>query len=337
MADEMYFLSEIGVELTNRCNLSCLHCLRDKSKPREDFPIKLFPKLLEDVKTYGIKHIAFTGGEPSMHPHLGEIIKMVIGSGLTYHMVTNGWNFKEIFPVLEKYGLKWLKGLSFSLDSPREETHDEIRGKGSYKKILQAISICFHKKIHFNLQMTVCSLNIKQLEEMAIFASKLRAERIYYAFIQPTPDNMKSGLVPSPSEQKNVVKEVLNIAKMMTIGIFLSPGFDIPELMFQCRTLQMSSLTVDYRGNIVFCCQLSGYSGSDNEVDIIGNLREMSIFEAHKKLVDMIAKFQKDRISRIEKKDISNLDKFPCFYCTKYFGKLDWLKDFPESPWSKDS
>jgi len=336
MSEKMHFFSEIGIELTNRCNLSCLHCLREKSKEREDFPINLLLPLLKDAKSYGIKHVAFTGGEPTIHPHLDEIIRLVTENGFTYHLVTNGWNFKEIFPSLQKYGLNWLKGLSFSMDSPNETTHDKIRGEGSYKKVLQGISICFHKKIPFNLQMTVCTLNIKELEEMAILASKLNAERLYYAFIQPTPENMKAGLVPSPSEQRKIAKEVMNITKMMTIGIFLSPGFDIPELVFQCRALQMSSLTVDYRGNIVFCCQLSGYSGSDTEIDIIGNLKDMSLFEAHKKLVDKIAEFQKDRIKKIEKGEISDLDRFPCFYCAKYFGKLDWLKDFPESPWYND-
>src|SRR3990172_10708534 len=154
MSEEMHFFNEIGIELTSRCNLSCLHCLREKTKKREDFPLDLLPGLLRDAKAYGIKHIAFTGGEPTIHPQLDEIIKMVTENGFTYHLVTNGWNFKQIFPTLEKYGLKWLKGLSFSMDSPNEETHDKIRGKGSYKKVLQGISICFQKKIPFNLQMT---------------------------------------------------------------------------------------------------------------------------------------------------------------------------------------
>ena len=333
MSDSMHFFSEIGIELTNRCNLSCLHCLREKSTPRDDFPIGLLAKLLKDAKRYGIKHIAFTGGEPTIHPHFEKIIKMVSDSGFTYHLVTNGWNFKEVFPILEKYDLKILKGLSFSLDSPKESTHDKIRGQGSYRKVLQGVSICYHKKIPFNLQMTVCSLNLKDLEEMAILASKLKAERLYYAFIQPTPENMKAGIVPSPKEQRKIAKEVMRISQTMRIGIFLAPGFDIPELIFQCRALQMSSITVDYKGNIVFCCQLSGYSGSDTEIDIIGNLKDVSLFEAHRKLVDRIAEFQKDRIKKIEKCEISSLDRFPCFYCAKYFGKLDWLKDFPESPW----
>ena len=28
------------------------------------------------------------------------------------------------------------------------------------------------------------------------------------------------------------------------------------------------------------------------------------------------------------------LSETPCHWCLKYFGKLDWLKDFPDSPWT---
>lgn len=336
MKQDIFFLSEMGIELTNRCNLTCIHCLRDGNLDKEDLPVELLRRILKEAKTYGISHIAFTGGEPTIHPQLDEILKIVTGMGFTYHIVTNAWNFMEVFPILEKYGFSSLKGLSFSLDSPTKDIHDKIRSPGSYDRVMRAISICFSKRIAFSLQMTICKFNMKQLEEMALLSSKLKAQKLFYAFIQPTPENIRARMVPSPSEQTRIAKEIKKLIEIMNIGIFVSPGFDFPELIFHCKALQMSSLTVDFRGNLVFCCQLSGYSGANSGADIIGSLKEMSLFEAHRKLVERIADFQKERIRRIETREISQLDRFPCFYCSKYFGKIDWLRDFPDNPWNED-
>jgi len=336
MPDDMAFLTELGIELTNRCNFVCKHCLRDERLPRRNISFKLIKKILKEAKVYGIKHIAFTGGEPTLHPEFEKIIKEVVTHGFTYHVVTNAWNFLDVLPILERNGIGKLKGLSFSIDSPREEVHDEIRAKGSYKRVMSAISACFLKKIPFSLQMTICNKNIDQLDEMALLASKLKAERLFFAFIQPTPGNVKEGLVPAPEEQTRVAAEIVRMAGVFSIGIFLSPGFDVPELMFQCRALRMSSLTVDFMGNLMFCCQLSGYAGGEANKDVIANLSKVSLFDAHKMLIDKIAEFQKDRVSLISSKSVGSLDRFPCFYCAKYFDKLNWLKKDPKNPWNRD-
>ncbi len=336
MAGDIGFLTEIGIELTNRCNFVCKHCLRDEKLPRKNIPYKVVKKILKEAKSYGISHIAFTGGEPTLHPKFDEILGEVVKGGFTYHIVTNAWNFTQILPVLEKHGLKNLKGLSFSVDSPREETHDYLRKKGSYRKIMQAVSVCYIKKIPFSLQMTVCTKNMEHLEEMALLASKLEAERVFFAFIQPTPGNVKEGLVPSPAEQSRLAKEITRLAGIFSIGVFLSPGFDIPELMFQCRALNMTSFTVDFRGNLVFCCQLSGYAGGGSDSDIIADLSKTSLFDAHKKLIEKIAKFQKDRVTRIGKKNLGKLDRFPCFYCARYFGKVGWLRKHKGNAWNSE-
>lgn len=336
MAGDIGFLTELGIELTNRCNFVCKHCLRDENLPRKNIPFRVVKKILKEAKTYGIKHIGFTGGEPTLHPKFDEILGEVVKGGFTYHCVTNAWNFLEMLPLFEKHGLSSLKGLSFSLDSPREEVHDYLRKKGSYKRIMQAVSVCFMKKIPFNLQMTVCTKNKDQLEEMALLASKLQAEKLFFAFIQPTPGNVEEGLVPTPVEQSRLAREITRLAGIFSIGVFLSPGFDIPELMFQCRALNMTSLTIDFMGNLVFCCQLSGYAGSNSKADIIANLADTSLFDAHRMLIDKIAKFQKDRVSRIEKKNLGDLDRFPCFYCARYFGKVDWLRNYKGNAWNKE-
>jgi hypothetical protein len=32
--------------------------------------------------------------------------------------------------------------------------------------------------------------------------------------------------------------------------------------------------------------------------------------------------------------DLEGLTYLPCYWCMKHFGKFDWLRDYPESPWA---
>ncbi|MCL4468332.1 MAG: radical SAM protein, partial [Deltaproteobacteria bacterium] len=91
---------EMSFELTNKCNLSCLHCLRDKTDMRSFISVELFESILKQAKAYNLKHIAFTGGEPTLHPHFAQIIDTVVQHGYTYHFVTNAWNFLSVWKML---------------------------------------------------------------------------------------------------------------------------------------------------------------------------------------------------------------------------------------------
>ena len=71
--------------------------------------------------------------------------------------------------------------------------------------------------------------------------------------------------------------------------------------------------------------------------DIIGNLNEMSLFDAHSKYAKMINKFQKEKLLRYKNGEMTRLDAFPCWYCSKYFKKVDFMRKFPNDPWFEES
>ncbi|MCL4558177.1 MAG: hypothetical protein M1491_06040, partial [Deltaproteobacteria bacterium] len=70
--------------------------------------------------------------------------------------------------------------------------------------------------------------------------------------------------------------------------------------------------------------------------DIIADLNTVDLFDAHMKWADAINEFNHDKIGLIKSGGITELDHFPCFYCSKYFKKLDWIESYRDSPWAKD-
>ena len=60
-------MARLVIELTNRCNLCCLHCFTERHAATGDLPLTILDQVLHEGKGCGIDHLAFTGGEPTIH------------------------------------------------------------------------------------------------------------------------------------------------------------------------------------------------------------------------------------------------------------------------------
>ncbi|MBP6874622.1 MAG: SPASM domain-containing protein [Candidatus Eisenbacteria bacterium] len=88
----------LAVDVTQRCNLSCLHCRRHSpmaaesdALERRDFPLALFQDLCRQALEWGIRKIVLIGeGEPLLHPGLMEMICAAKTAGREAVMLTNG-------------------------------------------------------------------------------------------------------------------------------------------------------------------------------------------------------------------------------------------------------
>jgi radical S-adenosyl methionine domain-containing protein 2 len=116
------------------CNYKCSFCFATF----DDLPHPSYLTLkqgLEVVKLLakaGTQKLTFAGGEPTLCPFLGELLKEAKKLGLTIMVVSNGSGFTDDF--LLKYGsaLDWA---AISIDSPNEQTQFQMgRGNGNHVK-----------------------------------------------------------------------------------------------------------------------------------------------------------------------------------------------------------
>ncbi len=327
-------------ELTNRCNLSCLHCFRTNNiADTPDLPLDLYEKFLHEALPYRSRHITLTGGgEPTLHQQFEAVLALTRRYAYTFTLVTNGWTFEHIYPVLAEYRRN-VHTVVISLDGACEATHDKIRRQpGSYQKVIQAGMLCYYKQIPFRLSMVNHRLNIHEIKDFLALALKLGAEAAHLGSAQLTEALVSHHAALSPEERKTLHTTLLELEDNCAIEVHPVFDFYIDNPVFACQPLRMSSLTLNYRGHLRFCCQLSGYrdTGQDDDADILGDLRVTSTGDCHRKLVRLAAKFQEDKIQVVQQHGLTENEHFPCFYCAKYFHKLDWLKQFPDSEWSND-
>ncbi|MEO0141147.1 MAG: radical SAM protein [candidate division WOR-3 bacterium] len=120
------FLGHFG--LTRHCNLMCSFCLWGKKlKPRGFMPQFLFKKALSEMKEMGTFEIELTGGDPLLHPHLPDFIRIATDLRFVIAITTNGLRLTERNLSAIKEGL--IAHVSVSIHGAKPETHDRIVGR----------------------------------------------------------------------------------------------------------------------------------------------------------------------------------------------------------------
>ena len=67
-----------------------------------ELPLAIIEHVLREGKGCGIDHLAFTGGEPTLHRQFEAIVPRVCEAAYTFSLVSNGVTFPQISPLLRR-------------------------------------------------------------------------------------------------------------------------------------------------------------------------------------------------------------------------------------------
>lgn len=97
----------LRLKVTNKCPFSCYFCHNEGSKQSEDILInELFGEYIKKLQSeLRIEQIHLTGGEPTSHPNIIEIISFLTNIGLSVKMTSNGQFPSNLLPKLYEAGL----------------------------------------------------------------------------------------------------------------------------------------------------------------------------------------------------------------------------------------
>jgi MoaA/NifB/PqqE/SkfB family radical SAM enzyme len=326
----------IVLEPTNLCNRSCRHCLCNRSDPPAVLPLDLADSVLAQAAALGFKMVALTGGEVALYPHLQELLRLIVARGFYFNLVTNGFRFREqVLPLLREPGVReHLTSVCFSLDGAQAKTHDGLRGPKSFREVVEGLALCRTLQIPSALKSVLTTLNLGELTELALLGARLGATEHAFLYPLPTPRLIRDGLLPTPERLNETARWIkLNLAGALRTRIRVE-GYAVDGIFLNCGHL-VDALHVDFAGNLIFCCTISHITMGDGIPtppgrELVADLKEVSLKEA---IVRQFYRASKLMEARLYDSGGGGLDDTPCHWCLKYFGKLDWLLEFPDSPW----
>jgi MoaA/NifB/PqqE/SkfB family radical SAM enzyme len=325
-------MARVILELTNRCNLRCTHCFGERHAATGDLSLAILDSILRDGRACGIEHLCFSGGEPTIHRQFETIVERTCEAGYAFSLVTNGHNFRHVAPVLLRGG-RQCRGVTLSVDGAREATHDASRGRGSFRQLMRAAALSLFKGLPFTFNMVLTALNCGEVEEMVDLAARLGSRGVRFGHLMFTPENTSRGLNLSPDTRRDVEAHIWRMRDTASVPVEIAPGYFSESPFFPCAPLELDEYNVDYAGNVTLCCHLSGYSGPNAGDDILGNLNEIDLVEACRRVRARVATYLADKRDAVNRGAFGELDHFPCWYCVKYLGKVAAADGFPGRSW----
>jgi len=312
-------MGRVVIELTNRCNLRCRHCYEGRHGGNAELSLVLLDKILHDAKTHGFDELAFTGGEPTTHRQFFDVIERSTQAGYRFGFVSNGWNFPKVYQRLLPFKDQ-LTSITFSLDGATEATHDQLRGKGSFRRLLQAMSICVAKDVPFSINTVVTTLNCDQLDELIALAIPLGSQGVRFGHYIESGREDSIDLCLTNDARRRIEAHIWKLRDQALIPVAMAPGY-VTDALFPCAPLNLEEFNIDWQGNVGKCCHLSGFDAASPACDIAGNLNDISLTEAVKRLKRENDAFRSHKTSDRQARAFTDTDFSPCEYCCKHYGK----------------
>ena len=171
-------LRYIFFELTDQCNLKCLHCgSRCEPGKSQVLPLETIEKTLQSIAgKCDPKNImvCLTGGEPLLHPDLERIIQLSHTMGFPVGMTTNGTLIDD--RKAESMYHSGLDTVAISIDGTRD-VHDRFRCcEGSFERAVNGAGALKRHGIEPQAITVANKTNIHELKALGLF---LQAEGFY--------------------------------------------------------------------------------------------------------------------------------------------------------------
>lgn len=191
----------------NRCNLSCKYCYGKYGERANyrDYTTKELIEIIDKLWDIGTRNFTVHGGESLLRRDIGQILNYMKLRGFYVSLNTNG-----ILIPQKMDEVKCVDTICISLDGA-EEAHDKNRGKGSYKRAMNAIEIVLKNKVPLVAHVTLTRNNINDIESLAQEALK-SGFRLQYSILYNT-GRLDSNEVLTDQEIRECANKILSLKK----------------------------------------------------------------------------------------------------------------------------
>ena len=193
----------IAWQVTNECNLACLHCI-EESGPGKAFRDELSrPQIFEFLKQamdQEVPYLSFSGGEPTLHPLFFEMVEFVCTRNAQLKIETNGHGLTPGHCArLKSLGVK---AVQVSLDGASRDTFNRMRIRGDFDRALEGIRNLGAAGVPIEINYSPTLFNVHEIGRAVDLAYELGADSFYTGRTMYTGNAVKTWhrLVPTEAQ-----------------------------------------------------------------------------------------------------------------------------------------
>lgn len=171
-------------ELTNVCNLRCVHCYQQDDGPRMPLPgDDILWTIAERVVEARVFELTLTGGEPLLVPQLRDLVQFFNEHQIRPHITSNGM-------LVDDSAADWLSKVNVtfqvSVDGATPEIHNAIRGsKRAFSRSIDSIRRLLDRGVEVSIAYCATPVNSSEIEPIVALSAELGVQRVCIGEVLP--------------------------------------------------------------------------------------------------------------------------------------------------------
>lgn len=196
------------------CNWRCGFCHNPDLVPREsdldEVPLPLILEYLEANREF-LDGVVVTGGEPTIHPDLPELIRALRATGMKVKLDTNGSNPEMLSDLIDE-GL--LDYVAMDIKAPLNQKYAEtVRVPVDLERVKRSIAMIMDRLPDYEFRTTVVPfyLKVEDVESIAAFIGGAKKYALHQFGNKQTLDVRLGVMDPYP---ESVLREMAERARL---------------------------------------------------------------------------------------------------------------------------
>lgn len=173
-------LKTVLLEITDKCNLNCTHCMNRPDCKGIETDINKIRNLFEKFAQYNAEKVYISGGEPLLHKSIYEIIQSCADyPKVKFIITTNGLLLNEsLLCLIDSVNNVTLQ---FSIDGVSTDAYEALRGQNTFSMFIEKIKLWDSLSKKQGLARTCLNkYNYKELPQIYKYCLQ---HRLYPSFI----------------------------------------------------------------------------------------------------------------------------------------------------------
>lgn len=286
-------------KITSKCNLRCKHCFyyenQEKFASDNDFSINELLNLAKFlIEELNIVSFTITGGEPFLQEDILLLLSYLKTNNVSVQLQTNATLInKKIAKKLAQILNPKFDTVQISLEGALENTHDSIRGVGTFVKTINGIKYLTQNNINVVISYTVTSKNVDEVPELYYLSKKLGIKGIILnrfklcseeqAYLMPQMEDIFNRTADLIGLMKNSTDVNLNVSNLKLFDFLrYEKGKKLLDQYFLLNDIEQPTDLMCHRHEKVnICANGNIYLCADTETDelCLGNLKQKTFFE----------------------------------------------------------
>lgn len=186
-SDRVRQLYYVSLQVTEKCNLRCKHCYASAGEANyaNELTLDQWKSTISGIAEFADVEKCIpiiTGGEPLLRRDILDIIDFAMAKLNNVVVVTNSLLLTD--ELIAELASRENLMIQVSLDGARRETHEYIRGKGTYDRAIRNIEKLVQNQINVGLSPICTETFFEEIDEYFQLAKKLGVKTVQLQPVQ---------------------------------------------------------------------------------------------------------------------------------------------------------